>query len=62
MHRVPSLTDRFLGCLLGLATGDAFGAPFEGLGPYDIYQGFGFAGGSSTVLPWTRCITPTIRR
>jgi poly(ADP-ribose) glycohydrolase ARH3 len=26
----PSLKDRFSGCLLGLAVGDALGAPFEG--------------------------------
>ena len=26
----PSLEDRFVGCLLGLAIGDALGAPFEG--------------------------------
>jgi poly(ADP-ribose) glycohydrolase ARH3 len=45
MPRVPSLNDRFLGCLLGVATGDAIGAPFEGLGPYDIYQGFGASRG-----------------
>jgi poly(ADP-ribose) glycohydrolase ARH3 len=28
--------------MLGLALGDAIGAPFEGLGPYDIYKGFCF--------------------
>lgn len=33
--------DRFRGCLLGLAVGDALGAPFEGMGAYDIYHGFG---------------------
>jgi len=38
-----TLEDRFIGCMLGLALGDAIGAPFEGLGPYDIYQGFGSA-------------------
>jgi poly(ADP-ribose) glycohydrolase ARH3 len=27
----PSLRDRFVGCLLGLAVGEALGAPFEGL-------------------------------
>src|SRR5829696_4817720 len=27
----PDLRDRFVGCLLGLAVGDALGAPFEGL-------------------------------
>jgi len=27
----PTLSDRFVGCLVGLAVGDALGAPFEGL-------------------------------
>jgi poly(ADP-ribose) glycohydrolase ARH3 len=27
----PTLRDRFVGCLMGLAVGDALGAPFEGL-------------------------------
>jgi ADP-ribosylglycohydrolase len=30
------LKDRFLGCLLGCAVGDALGAPFEGLWPHSI--------------------------
>lgn len=33
--------EQYKGCLLGLAVGDAFGAPFEGLTDYLIYQGFG---------------------
>jgi poly(ADP-ribose) glycohydrolase ARH3 len=32
----PSLSDRFLGCLLGLAIGDALGANFEGQSPEHI--------------------------
>ncbi|HWE92882.1 MAG TPA: ADP-ribosylglycohydrolase family protein [Tepidisphaeraceae bacterium] len=35
--------DRFRGCLLGLAVGDAFGAPFEGMPADAIYYSFGFA-------------------
>ena len=37
----PSLEDRFAGCLLGHALGDAVGAPFEGLPPETIYYHFG---------------------
>jgi len=33
--------DRFRGCLLGLAVGDAVGAPFEGLTGETIYRSFG---------------------
>ena len=40
---VPSLQDRFLGCLLGLAVGDAIGAPFEGLPATAIWYDFGGA-------------------
>lgn len=45
MGDVPALTceDRFVGCLLGLAVGDAVAAPFEGLDAYAIYHGFGGA-------------------
>jgi ADP-ribosylglycohydrolase/protein-glutamine gamma-glutamyltransferase-like protein len=32
----PTLTDRFVGCLLGLAIGDALGANFEGQSPEHI--------------------------
>src|SRR6478736_5375445 len=32
----PSLADRFIGCLLGLAIGDALGACFEGQSPEQI--------------------------
>jgi poly(ADP-ribose) glycohydrolase ARH3 len=39
----PSLEDRFLGCLLGLAIGDATGAPFEGLPATAIWYDFGGA-------------------
>ena len=34
----PSLSDRFTGCLLGLAVGDALGARFEGQSPEYIAQ------------------------
>jgi poly(ADP-ribose) glycohydrolase ARH3 len=37
----PSLSDRFHGCLLGLAVADALAAPFEALDGYAIYQAFG---------------------
>src|SRR5689334_21012860 len=33
--------DRFAGCLLGLAVGDALGAPYEGLTHADIFFQFG---------------------
>jgi poly(ADP-ribose) glycohydrolase ARH3 len=33
--------NRFTGCLLGLAAGDALGAPYEGLSADNIYWGFG---------------------
>ena len=36
-----SLADRFTGCLLGLAVGDAIGGPYEGLTSADIYFQFG---------------------
>jgi poly(ADP-ribose) glycohydrolase ARH3 len=36
-----TLEDRFRGCLLGLAVGDALGAPFEGIDAYGIYSAFG---------------------
>ena len=36
-----SLSDRFRGCLLGVAVGDAIGAPFEGLSGETIYRDFG---------------------
>jgi poly(ADP-ribose) glycohydrolase ARH3 len=36
--------DRFRGCLLGLAVGDAIGAPFEGLTAETIYRDFGPVG------------------
>ena len=36
-----SLADRFAGCLLGLAVGDAVGGPYEGLTSADIYFQFG---------------------
>jgi poly(ADP-ribose) glycohydrolase ARH3 len=35
------LKHRFAGCLLGLAVGDALGAPYEGLTGLDIFFGFG---------------------
>jgi poly(ADP-ribose) glycohydrolase ARH3 len=36
-----TLEDRCRGCLLGLALGDALGAPFEGIDAYGIYSAFG---------------------
>jgi poly(ADP-ribose) glycohydrolase ARH3 len=35
--------DRFAGCLLGLALGDALGAPYEGLNADNLYWGFGLS-------------------
>lgn len=35
------LRDRFRGCLLGLAVGDALGAPYETLTAHEIYDQFG---------------------
>jgi poly(ADP-ribose) glycohydrolase ARH3 len=40
MPAVPSL-EQFTGCLLGLAVGDAVGAPFEGLSADNIFWGHG---------------------
>lgn len=37
----PTLPDRFRGCLLGLAVGDALGAPFESLPADVIFHDFG---------------------
>ena len=37
----PGSADRFVGCLLGHALGDALGAPVEGLPPETIYYDFG---------------------
>ena len=39
----PSLADRFLGSILGLAVGDATGAPFEGMPATAIHYDFGGA-------------------
>src|SRR4051812_2803265 len=44
---MPTLRERFLGSLLGLAVGDAIGAPFEGLPATAIYHDFG---GASNIL------------
>ena len=41
--QTPSLLDRFRGCILGQAVGDALGAPFETMPASAIYYGFGFA-------------------
>ena len=38
-------TDRFAGCMLGLAVGDAVAAPFEGIDAYAIHRDFGGAAG-----------------
>ena len=35
----PSLLDRFRGCILGQAVGDALGAPFETMPADAIYYG-----------------------
>jgi poly(ADP-ribose) glycohydrolase ARH3 len=37
----PDLADRFAGCLLGLACGDAFAAPFEGVPDWFIFAEHG---------------------
>lgn len=37
------MIERFRGCLLGLAVGDAVGLPFEGIDGYGIFQSFGRA-------------------
>lgn len=39
----PPLPDRFAGCILGLAVGDACGAPFEGMPATAIHYDFGGA-------------------
>jgi poly(ADP-ribose) glycohydrolase ARH3 len=41
MPALPTLVDRFRGCLLGQAVGDALGAPFETMPADAIYYGFG---------------------
>ena len=38
-----TIADRFAGCLLGLAVGDATAAPFEGIDAYAIHREFGGA-------------------
>lgn len=38
-----TVADRFAGCLLGLAVGDALGGPYEGLTATDIFYQFGTA-------------------
>jgi poly(ADP-ribose) glycohydrolase ARH3 len=38
MESLPTLSDRFQGCMLGLAVGDATGAPYEGLPGDMIFQ------------------------
>jgi poly(ADP-ribose) glycohydrolase ARH3 len=40
MPAVPSL-EQFTGCLLGLAVGDAVGAPYEGLSADNLFWGYG---------------------
>jgi poly(ADP-ribose) glycohydrolase ARH3 len=42
MPPVPS-PEQFAGCLLGLAVGDAVGAPFEGLSADNLFWGYGQA-------------------
>ena len=41
MGNAAGLLDRFRGCLLGHALGDALGAPFEGLSSETIHKSFG---------------------
>ena len=38
VESLPKLSDRFRGCLIGLAVGDATGAPYEGLPGDMIYR------------------------
>jgi poly(ADP-ribose) glycohydrolase ARH3 len=38
-----TMADRFAGCLLGLAVGDAVAAPYEGIDAYAIHRDFGGA-------------------
>jgi ADP-ribosylglycohydrolase len=38
---MPSLIDRFLGCMLGHAVGDAVAAPYESMDAQTIYYSFG---------------------
>ena len=40
----PCSRDRFLGCFLGQAIGDALGAPFEGIPADTIFWGYGKGG------------------
>ncbi len=40
---MPTRAERFTGCLLGLAVGDAVAAPFEGIDAYAIHRDFGGA-------------------
>src|SRR5262245_31661912 len=44
MKSVPSLEDRFQGCFLGLAIGDALGYPTEFLSLSEIEKRFGSSG------------------
>lgn len=37
--------DKFLGCIVGLAVGDALGAPLEFLSPHEIREVRGTIGG-----------------
>jgi poly(ADP-ribose) glycohydrolase ARH3 len=43
MTTTLNILDRFRGCMLGLAVGDALGSPFEGIDGYGIYKTFGVA-------------------
>lgn len=57
MQARPTL-EQFTGCLLGLAVGDAVGAPFEGLSPDNIYWGYGTGSALLEVPPGeTICYT-----
>ena len=47
----PTIQDRFAGCLLGLAIGDALGAPFEGQSPESIARRYRAADQLMSSLP-----------
>jgi ADP-ribosylglycohydrolase len=56
----PTLNERFAGTLLGLAVGDALGAPFEGQSPETIAGGIVRPKTSSAILRRGSCGTRTI--
>ncbi len=56
MELLPTLSDRFCGCMIGLAVGDATGAPYEGL-PGDVI----FRSGSCREEPRQRSFNDSFR-